>query len=248
MKNILHTLVISSVVVLSSFLLALPVHAGEFADNFNDGVLDGWTAIGSHKVHTDFGNWRIENNELVEDAGGDGFMIFPDGLNLSTQVVSTKVKYPGPAGYGGFVLWFNDYDNLIFINPYPAAGNIYISHIFNGTLTGYAYPIFLNEEQWYDLQADADSVTGDIKIYLDNSYLFTFHATTTNRSGKTGLMTGNSGSFFDDFSINSVDITDPLVNKYQCMKGSWKNYSDPTFKNQGECVSFLMSNSKSGKR
>ena len=33
-----------------------------------------------------------------------------------------------------------------------------------------------------------------------------------------------------------------------CKKGGWENFSNPTFKNQGECVSYLESNENAGKR
>jgi hypothetical protein len=30
--------------------------------------------------------------------------------------------------------------------------------------------------------------------------------------------------------------------KEQCKNGGWKNFSNPSFKNQGECVSYFVSN------
>ena len=44
---------------------------------------------------------------------------------------------------------------------------------------------------------------------------------------------------FDNFNITSDSIIDPLTNKEQCKKDGWKTFTDPTFKNQGQCVSYV---------
>lgn len=35
------------------------------------------------------------------------------------------------------------------------------------------------------------------------------------------------------------------TDKNQCKKGGWKTFSNPTFKNQGDCVSYVASDGKS---
>ena len=40
-----------------------------------------------------------------------------------------------------------------------------------------------------------------LDIYVDDVYLFTHTVITTNRSGQSGVMTSNSGAYFDDFKL-----------------------------------------------
>lgn len=50
--------------------------------------------------------------------------------------------------------------------------------------------------------------------------------------------------FGAEASINNTEniIFPELVNKEQCKKDGWKVFNDPSFKNQGDCVSWLQSN------
>ncbi len=177
-----------------------------FSDDFNDGNYDGWEVIGSHKAHSDYGNWRVENGALVQDAGGDGYMAFVDNLNLSNQTIEARIKFIGVAGYGGFVFWFQDYNNLARISVYPATGKIWIAEWINGISVDTPYSYSTNYNLWYDLKADVDSISGDISVYVNGVNVFTHHLVTTNRSGRTGLWNGNSGSYFDDFKLTVLQL------------------------------------------
>jgi hypothetical protein len=37
------------------------------------------------------------------------------------------------------------------------------------------------------------------------------------------------------------------TSKSQCKKGGWKNFTDPKFKNQGQCVAYVNHHSAHGK-
>jgi hypothetical protein len=39
----------------------------------------------------------------------------------------------------------------------------------------------------------------------------------------------------------------PPTSKAQCKKGGWKNFTDPSFKNQGQCVAYVVHHSAHGK-
>ena len=43
-------------------------------------------------------------------------------------------------------------------------------------------------------------------------------------------------------------VSNPPSDKDECKKGGWMTFNNPTFKNQGDCVSYLQSNEKAGKR
>ncbi len=51
----------------------------------------------------------------------------------------------------------------------------------------------------------------------------------------------NVGSGESKSTTISILVPSP-TDKSQCLKGSWKNFNDPPFKNQGDCVSFVQSN------
>ena len=189
-------------------LLALsvsPSHAKSFNDNFNSGRIKRWEIIGSHKVPLDYGNWRVENKELLQTGGGDGYMALVESPYLSDQVVETDIKFIGPAGYGGFVIWYQDHSNLVYAFVYPGSGHIRISEWENGVETGtnYPYSISYNLGLWYNLKVDVDSTNGEIGVYVDEVKVITHTLVKTNRSGRTGLMNGNSGTYFDNFKLKA---------------------------------------------
>ncbi len=219
-----------------------PTYAGSFSDNFNDGNANGWWLGYSLANPANNGNWRVENGELVQDTGFDGVIALLENQQFSDQITTADVKLNDPSGGGGLVFWFQDNNNWTHAIAYPAGGFIELHEHINGVTYGvhYAYPSLVNNT-WYNLKVDANSTNGDIKVYLDNNYLFTYTATASIRTGQTGVINGNAGGYFDNFAITSNSIVDPLVNKAQCKNGGWKVYTNPTFKNQGACVSYLES-------
>lgn len=44
------------------------------------------------------------------------------------------------------------------------------------------------------------------------------------------------------------ELTNNPLDANACKNGGWKTFSDPTFKNQGQCVSYVKSNENAGKR
>ena len=108
----------------------------------------------------------------------------------------------GPSGGGGVILWFQEDNNLVAVtlsgNGLEAAENI------NGTWsnTNYPYPPFIFGT-WYELKVVADSTSGNLDIYLDGNYLITHTMNTPNRTGQSGVINGNAGGAFDNFSLIS---------------------------------------------
>jgi hypothetical protein len=50
------------------------------------------------------------------------------------------------------------------------------------------------------------------------------------------------------FDFDLVEEIGPPTNKDQCKKDGWMTFNNPTFKNQGACVSYVQSNDNAGKR
>jgi len=68
------------------------------------------------------------------------------------------------------------------------------------------------------------------------TYSFTATGTST-----TVTFTSMDSGFYGP-ALDNVTVTDTLTNKDQCKQGGWMAYSDPSFKNQGDCVSYMQSN------
>lgn len=54
------------------------------------------------------------------------------------------------------------------------------------------------------------------------------------------IWVGVSGDSTKSATISSLTGF-PLLNKEQCMKGGWQTFTNPSFKNQGECISYIQS-------
>lgn len=66
---------------------------------------------------------------------------------------------------------------------------------------------------------------------------FTFTATS---ASTTLTFTSMDAGFFGP-ALDNVKVTDTLTSKDQCKNGGWQAYTDPTFRNQGDCVSYFQS-------
>lgn len=68
----------------------------------------------------------------------------------------------------------------------------------------------------------------------------TFEFTATGTS--TTLTFASMDTGFYGPALDNVKIKDVLTHKEQCKNGGWQAYTDPTFRNQGDCVSYFQSN------
>ena len=126
---------------------------------------------------------------------------------------------------------FNDTAQNIFNHDYIG---------FDSLLHGDGIPQYKNTLYSTFTSDDASTNTGFVYDVVNDNYMLTYSATTQNRNGYTGVLTGNSGGYFDNFYISSDLI---LSNKEQCKEEGWRIFINPTFNNQGECVSYLEQNS-----
>lgn len=60
--------------------------------------------------------------------------------------------------------------------------------------------------------------------------------------GAPAPTTVNNGYLVDNLTLNSLSPVGSPTNKDQCKKDGWKTFDDPTFKNQGQCVSYFNHN------
>lgn len=215
--------------------------AATFQDDFNDGNADGWWLGYSLAVPSVYGNWRVEDWMLVQDLGYDGTLALVNDFQITDQTVETQLKLNGPSGGGGITIWFQDNSNGVFV--VVSNGAIGVSEIVNGTwyYTIYPYNFSINENRWVDLKVEANSTTGELNVYADGVYKFTHQLNTLQSIGQSGLITGNAGGYFDNFSITSDSIVYFPTDKSECKRGGWKIFNNPIFMNQGSCVSYIVS-------
>ena len=195
-------IIVVLLVLLVTLLAVVPALTATFTEDFNDGDMSGW--LSSQNYAGSYGNWRVENEVMMQDQPGDGYIVLVDGLQFSTQSIETRLKLHDPAGYGGFIIWHQALDTLLAVRLYPAGGGVWIHEISNGIGDELVvYPYSSAYGTWYDLRVDADSVNKELKVYINDVYLFTHITSTDYRSGSSGLFGGNNGGYFDDFSLTN---------------------------------------------
>lgn len=172
--------------------------AGSFSDNFNDGNANGWVFPR--------GEWSVENGTLVQRSFGDGNRALVDNLLISNQVIETRLS---SAGYSGVVFWHQD-DHWVAINLACQSG-IAVTQFFNGNYYQYVYGNYYIDARWYDVRVDADSTSGLLDIYVNDTFIFAYQTSTPYRTGLSGLWSGNEVGYFDDFRLTSDDIPPVLI-------------------------------------
>ena len=61
-------------------------------------------------------------------------------------------------------------------------------------------------------------------------------------SGLANPLDSGKGFLFDNLSLSTGPVLTTPTNKDQCKNDGWKTFNNPTFKNQGQCVSFITHN------
>jgi len=206
------------------FGLTVPIYAGTFFDDFNDGNADGWIFPYEPSRSQGPGLWSVENGTLVQRFFGDGNAGLVDNLFISDQVIETQVS---TLGYAGIVLWYQ-VNKYVAVNLNRASG-IWVHEQMGETGYGYPYNYWIGGDTWYDLRVEANSATGELAVYLNDVYLFTHLASTPYRTGLSGIWSGNEVGNFDNFRLTSNDIPSiPIA--IDIKPGSSPNSIDPKSK------------------
>lgn len=204
--------------VILAFILVLvfsvSANALPFSDNFDDGNADGWSL-------SDRGQWSLVDGSLFQNSGGDHVIGLVDNFLLSDQIIETDVKIPiHTGGYGGIVLWYQDELNYVEIATYPYAGGIYILEGYNGDVIQSRHPPQTHTGGYHRLSLDANAQTGMIGISWDGIFLFDYSVSTSNRTGLSGVISGNQGAYFDNFLMSSSDVAPVPIPSTMLLLGS----------------------------
>lgn len=170
-------------------------------EDFNGEFNNEWVSVYGHLAYG-FGNWRIENNMLREDSGGNARIFVLDNYVAEDQTVEADIIVRPISGGAGITVWYDTDTDWVSVNLTPRGLTpISVTERVGGYVTGLSYDYPVSLSTWYNLKLITDSSTGEIEIYLDDEYLFTYQSTAVIRSGRTGFKTGNAGGDFDNFRL-----------------------------------------------
>ena len=99
--------------------------------------------------------------------------------------------------------------------------------------------IWVNGQDVASVHGFGASTAIDITRALEADATNTLSIVATNAAnpGCTGTMCNPAGV------LASVDVASDLTSTRYCMSGGWTQWSDPTFSNEGDCVSYVVSHS-----
>ena len=96
---------------------------------------------------------------------------------------------------------------------------------------------------WAKLWIDGQQVKGDMWSVFTPEHLDYTGEDLSSAQVLVGVMSGNNpNNPAHTFSWSDLTVTgclDPYVGKELCKKGGWESFTNPSFKNQGQCVSYF---------
>lgn len=116
-------------------------------------------------------------------------------------------------------------------------------------------PYTISQSGWYTLRHTFQSNNGVLEVVmdvLDSSGNELHHWTLSNTADVIGTTVGGNrygwlvNSAFAYLAVdnaekyNVIPLVGPPTDKDQCKDGGWQGFNNPAFKNQGDCVSFVM--------
>jgi hypothetical protein len=91
-----------------------------------------------------------------------------------------------------------------------------------------------------DLSNQTFSFTGDMSSLTPGTYCFVYNP--VEDSGESNIR------LTSEFTLEAPNVVvGPPTDKNECKDNGWKTFNSPTFKNQGQCVSYVQANPKAGK-
>jgi len=183
------------------FFSASQLSASTLYDNFDDGNTNGWGFPFNSQTSQYPGLWNVENGILIQSNSSDHNTALLENQIISQQTIQADVK---TIGYAGVVLWYQA-NSWISVVIYPAWTGLVVCEYINGGIPLTTFNHRTETYNWYDLKVEADSSTGELSIYLDDSYIDSYFASIP-RAGLSGVISGNAAGNFDNFRLTSDDI------------------------------------------
>ena len=205
----------------------------DYWEDFNDDILDGWTARNidywSTKYHDgDYELWLHTNNgNTHEDNLGEWVTI--DDLYLSDFTFECDLQsaeWSDPTADLAVLFCYQDRDNYYYVLFNRSAGSTSLWRWQNGR--GHRIDSYdgstLPDQQWHHVKISRQN--GDVKVYYDGTQIL--HGYDNNlSSGRIGLGSKNDTGWFDDVCIDyqyPCDITVQQPNGGEAwLEGSWQD-------------------------
>lgn len=198
-----------AIAILCMLFLVLPVWAGTFRDDFEDGNLDGWRQVNPVAPML----WEIANGELEcvkknvestvivigEDDWSDYTIDFDVMLleDFGQGDVDIVARYIDPMWSNFIMFWFGDCIGPPEVNVvrYP-----------EGVRTRKPFaPLELDE--WYHIKLEAEG--NDFALWLDHEKVLD-HTDKAVKIGSVGLGLANYKAHFDNVEISGPDVPDVI--------------------------------------
>ncbi len=171
---------------------------------------------------------------------GDGsrmsYLRFEDSA-LGINVFFDDVQQPGPCSPSGCANFVEtqvgtDLSRLVphkiklTLDTLDGPGNDVVKVYIDSTLvkTGTSWEDYYR----YDPESSAEQSPRIVKTVIFRT------------SGTASPLDQGNGFLFDNFSsLSGPILVGPPTDKNQCKNGGWKTFNNPSFKNQGQCISFV---------
>jgi hypothetical protein len=167
-----------------------------FSDNFNDGDTVGWSFTE--------GTWAVEDGALVNLGLSLSDYQYAIVDNLSTSSQTIEVTLNVGHSLGDVCFWRADNANQVCVQISYYHQRLIVAEVHDTIPLEYDYGGIWAQDTWYRLRVDADSTTGDVRIWVNNVYLFTYSVQSPHRSGMVALYSGAGGTRWDDFRVGPL--------------------------------------------
>jgi len=188
------------IVGISQTCYAAPI---TFSDNFNDGNTNGWIfTSGDDRETNPSAHWSVVDGRLQGNSPYDAQFALVNNLSLSSQTLQVQTEITHGTGVA---LWYKGLNNYVSFGSYGSGAAIYVGEWFNGVLFAPVYEHIgpPSVSNIYDWKVITNSSTGEIQFFVNGLYEFTYTAATTERYGLSGVVSGNDGGYFDNFTVTS---------------------------------------------
>ena len=195
-------------------------------------VTDSWMGV---RVGEPYADGYTENIDAFKFGVGEDVTVFDFEPVVRTASITSPVtnQFPGMVDFDAFLV-DDDVDAVQWAvrSGTCAAGTGTVL----GNVDGHSDVATINTT---DLLNQTFAFSGDMTAMPLGMYCFVYNP--TEDGGEAGIR------LTQQFELVAPPVVVPTT-KDECKKDGWMSFSNPTFKNQGQCVSYVMSNDKAGKR
>lgn len=177
-------------------------------------------------VSADNGQGGRQSFFAIEDNGSTG-------LNVTTFNVLQNGNFDGPyiiAENLSYTDWHKIGVDLAFVD---GPSNDVVRYFVNDALVH-------TDTSWEQFYTNFQPALHPLGVPVQ-TLLFRISSGATSNVQGNGFYIDNVNTGFSLFSTGPESLND-------CKNGGWESFSNPTFKNQGACVSYVQSNENAGKR